>query len=576
MADYDVIIIGGGINGLTCAAYLGKAGLKTLVLEARGQCGTHCDTTEPGIPGFLHNLHATWLISAMSPAMLDLELSDFGLEWRATDIAFGKTFEDRKNVLIGLNPYDSADNWRKTSPYDADILEKGLEFIFPRIDELTDTIHTWIYTAPAAEKEKALGRIFEAFLHSIGVSESFNTIISKNGFEILDLIYRSEYIKSTIEAISWLAGFPPIHERIGALGATVFGSLTGALFPVHQCKGGSHALTHALLKAALTHGVTILPCCPVDRIIVEKNRAKGVVLSEYAVYPAETLTAKKVVSDLTVVPTFIDLVGEAHIDSGLAERIRKFSYDDQNIFVVNYALDAAPQFASADFDDGIQRTFMGYYGGRDSRAMRAIAEDIRKKRIHDEIIVNWYVPTLADPTQAPPGCHIVNTWLDVPPDPQFWGEERLDGFSAWDHMKNRLADRIDAAWEVYAPGFKKSIRERIVYSPLDQYRNNPSARLGTWAGGSMIPEQFYENRPVPGVLKGGGSRTFISDLYLANSIHVFGNTLLSSGYIAATEVAEDLGVRDQKWWQNKSFAWYLENALNVPVNLGVTEEVQHE
>ena len=94
MEDYDVIVIGGGINGLTAAAYLGKAGLKTLVLEAKGECGTHSDTCEPGIPGFLHNTHATWIISAMSPAMDDLELSEYGLEYCSTEFAFGKLFLD--------------------------------------------------------------------------------------------------------------------------------------------------------------------------------------------------------------------------------------------------------------------------------------------------------------------------------------------------------------------------------------------------------------------------------------------------------------------------------------------------
>ena len=96
--------------------------------------------------------------------------------------------------------------------------------------------------------------------------------------------------------------------------------------------------------------------------------------------------------------------------------------------------------------------------------------------------------------------------------------------------------------------------------------------MGSWNGGSMIPEQFYENRPVPGVLVGGGSRTLIRDLHLSNSIHVFGNTLLSSGYMTACEVAEDFHVREQNWWTSKAFAWYLDNALNIPVNLGVKED----
>ncbi|MCU0599092.1 MAG: NAD(P)/FAD-dependent oxidoreductase [Desulfobacterales bacterium] len=570
MAEYDAIIIGGGINGLTCAAYLGKAGLKTLLLEARGQCGTHCDTTEPGIPGFLHNLHATWMITAMSPAMLDLGLEKFGLEWRATEFAFGKTFDDATNTLIGLNPYDTVEHWRKISEQDTALLEKGLDFILPRIEDLADVLHTWLFTAPDIQKEKAMGSIFDEFLKSTGIEKSFDEIIRMDSFETLDLFYESEKIKTTFQALQWLAGFPPNQPKIGALGA-ILGNLMGTMFPVHQCKGGSHGLTHALVKAAVHHGVKILPCCPVKQILIENGSAKGVVLADEAIYPRETVAAKKIISNLSLVPTFINLVGENHIPPDLIKKIRNFKYDIQNLFVVNHALNGQPRFKSADFDDGIQKTFMGYFGGNTSASMRGIMESIESRRIHDEIIVNWFIPTLADPTQAPPGCHVVNTWLDVPPDPKYWRNRTLDGFMSWDTLKYELADEIDRAWEMYAPGFKSLVKDRIIYSPLDQYRNNPSAILGSWNGGSMIPEQFYEKRPVPGVLAGGGSRTFIRDLYLSNSIHLAGNTVLTSGYIAASEVAEDLGARTQEWWQNKAFTWYLENALNVPINLGVKE-----
>jgi len=96
-----------------------------------------------------------------------------------------------------------------------------------------------------------------------------------------------------------------------------------------------------------------------------------------------------------------------------------------------------------------------------------------------------------------------------------------------------------------------------------------SAIKGNWAGGSVIPEQFYEKRPVPGVVKNGAARTFMKNLYLSNSIHPFGMTHLASGYIAASELAEDMEVRDQEWWQEQAGMWYLANADRVPLNLGL-------
>lgn len=568
MPDYDAILIGGGINGLTCAAYLGKAGLKTLVIEARGECGTHCDTSEPGIPGFLHNMHATMLGTGFGPPMTDLELENHGLELRNTEFTWAKPFEDGKNVLIGTNPYDTIERWRKYSSHDGDVLEKALDWLYPNMLEFTDLVHRFMYTAPSPEKLRDFGFFMGRLFKDIEVRCSGDEFLDMNAFQVLDLIFESEYIKSTIQSMAWIIGFPPIHKQIGSIGILT-GLLAGAFFPLTTAKGGSHVLTHSLVKAAVSNGVKILTCCPVKEIVVDKGEVKGAILSEDAIYPNEKITSKKVVSDVTVVPTFIDLIGEDHIGSDLASKIKRFDYHEQVLFVVSYALDGAPQWKSADFDDGIQRCWMGYFGGKDSKEMKTFGENILGGIIQKDIFANYYIPTLADPLQAPPGCHISNVWLDVPGEPISWKDGKLEGFMAWDRIKNQLADQIDDSYEKYAPGFKKLIKQRIVYTPLDQYRNNPSAIKGTWAGGSVKPEQWYMKRPVPGVLKGGGSRTFIKNLYLSNSIHPYGITPLFSGYIAACEVAEDMGVREQEWWNGKAGLWYLENAADIPLNLGV-------
>jgi beta-carotene ketolase (CrtO type) len=570
MADYDVIVIGGGINGLCCSAYLGKAGLKTLVLEARGECGTHCDTSEPGIPGFLYNLHATMLGTGFGPPMKDLDLvSKHGLELRNTSYCWAKPFYDGTNALIATNPYDTMENWGKHSKNDRALLENSLEYLYPQMLDFVDIVHRFMYTAPSAKMMNDFGNFMGRFFKHLGKDITSEKFMKMNGYEVLDIMFESDHLKTMVQAMEWIIGFPPIHPLIGAIGS-LLGLLTGSFFPLTTAKGGSHSLTHALMQANLKNGVKIMTCCPVKKIIVKNGGVQGVVLDDHAIYPNQEITAKKIVSDVTVIPTFVNLIGEDNVaDKDLLRRIKNFNFHEQTIFCIHYALSGQPQWISADYDENIMRSWMGYFGGETTQDMMKYSKAIIDQEIYPEIYANWYTPTLADPTQAPEGCHVTQAWIDMPGEPLKWKHGKLEGKKEFDNIKYVLADQITDTYDSYAPGFKKQILNRYIYTPLEQERNNPSAILGCWAGGSIIPEQFYDKRPVPGVCVGGGSRTFMKNLYLSNSIHPFGITPLGSGYIAACEVAEDMGVRQQEWWTAKATDWYLENAADIPLDLGV-------
>ncbi len=566
MSDYDVIVIGGGINGLSCAAYLGKAGLKTLLLEAKGQCGAHCDTIELGEPGFLHNTHATMMASAMSPQMGDLDLEKYGAEFVQADLILSQPFLDGTNIHYG-NAFDiTARSWEKHSKKDGNYMWVAKEYCESRLDELTELIHLAQYGAPNPETAQRLGGFMHGFYSQVAPDHPLPSMMGLDGFECADLIFENDKVKAISTMLNFAGGNGAVHHKgMGAMGYLLATLTGGAVLPFHYIKGGSHEFTHALVKAAVAAGVTIWPSCPVGKIIVKDNACHGVVLSDRAVYGAETITAKTVVSNVSFLPTFVEMIGEEALGSEIYNKAKTFRYDENVTFSLNMELDEDPVFISADYDDGVQKAPNGWLGVESGKELWEHTQANTRKEITNKPCLEWFIPTRVDPGQAPPGYHTASMLFDIPPDPKSWNGEKLDGINCWDDIKERVADLMIDIWDKYAPGFKKLVRKRHVASPLDIQRNNPSAVYGHMAGGAMIPSQSGPNRPLAGICEGGASRTYIKNLYLSNSIHPNGQSGVSSGYIAASEVAEDMGAREQSWWKYQAFQWLLENKDKITV-----------
>ncbi|MBI4515993.1 MAG: NAD(P)/FAD-dependent oxidoreductase [Deltaproteobacteria bacterium] len=566
MKDYDVVVIGGGINGLTAAAYLAKAGLSVGVFEARGQCGAHCDTVELGRPGFLHNTHAQWLVPALSPAMADLDLERFGLELRGSDVLFAKTFLGGKNVLQCLDPSATQASVARASERDAAVQARFAQYLMEHTPEALAIGQQLIFAAPSAELQQRRTAFHDGLLKAIGLSLSGEDVQRMDGFDVLAALYETEEVRTLPAALGEYTGQWPLHRGMGTQAMDLGGLPPTA---VHTARGGSHALTHALVKCLVSHGGEIWTTCPVSRIVVRERRACGIRLSPDALLPSEEISARIVISNVTLVPTFVHMLGAEVIGGDWIDKIKRFNYDDPQLISVSYALKGDVEFASATYDPAIQRAWVGYFGGETLAAIRGAMADCLAGKIPDEVMGGWFIPTRADPSQAPPGCHTLQAWVSMPPCPQSWRGRTLHGWDSWRDLAGPLADAITERLEQYAPGLRDLILERHTNTPFDQQHNNPSAIRGNMIGGSAIPEQYGVNRPLPGIITKGVSRTFLPGLYLSNSTYPYGATHLANGYLAACEVAEDAGCREAPWWQAQPYLWFLENMGRIATNLGV-------
>lgn len=570
MKNYDVIIIGGGINGLTTACYLQKSGLSVGVFEARGQCGAHCDTIELGRPGYLYNTHANWLVPAMSPAMADLDLEGYGLDLRGTDVIFALNYSDGTNTVQSLDPSVTMASVARHSEKDAVTLAKMLEYGMANMEDAIEINGLLQFTRPTMALAERVAKFNDGLLKHLGLSIDGDDAMRMTGYEIVEAVFESDKIRAFPGALGEYTGQWPLNRRVGP---TVLGLCSMSPMAVHTAKGGSHALNHSLVRCFVAHGGEIWTTCPVSKILVENGKAVGIKLSDNALMPGEEIRAKTIVSNLTLVPTFRDLLGEAVIGPEWMRRIKYFNYDDPQLVNVYYALKDAPVFKSAEYDPAIQRCWVGYFGTDSLEQIRLAQTQAMTGVVPTKTMGGWSVTTLADPAQAPAGGHIINSWITVPPNPRRWGNKTLNGWNTWkEGLAEALGDSMDNLFEEMVPGFKASIIERHTMHPLNAENSNPSAIRGNMIGGSAIPEQAGENRPLPGVCVNGAARSFIPGLYLSNSIHPFGATHLASGYIAAGEIAEDLGCRNQSWWNSKPFDWFFSNMGRIPMNLGVADK----
>lgn len=340
--NYDVIVIGGGINGLCAAGYLAKCGLSVGVFEARNEVGTFCDTEEVMLPGVRCNLHASALCTGMSPPYDELELERFGLELIPSHWGYFKPFSDG-TVLVEHN-YDH----EKTCQSIALISQKDAE-TFRKIgnylaDKISDFMHELYYVAPNPESFARMDKIMKG---CPGVPANWADLTA---YHLADMLFESDKVKCFLYDQMIATAIDPWVKAVGPMGVIISVMFGPALPWSSTARGGSHLVPHSLYRALLHYGGEVYQACPVEKIIVENNEAKGIVLAKEGVHSKRTVMADKaIISDLTPIPTFKWLVGEEHLSPEVNMMLGMYDYEGQVLFTNYWVLNEPLQFNMFDW-----------------------------------------------------------------------------------------------------------------------------------------------------------------------------------------------------------------------------------
>jgi phytoene dehydrogenase-like protein len=488
MTETDVIIIGAGHNGLTCAAYLAMAGLRVKVVERRRVVGGAA-VTEEFHPGFSNSV-AAYTVSLLNPRIIgDLRLGEHGLrivERRAQNFL---PAPDGSYLLTGEGrTHQSVARLSERDAARIDAFNRELEAI-------ADVLRALVLRAPPNLVEGfGAGAIREAF-NALGTANVLRRLSLEQQRSLLDLFTRSagDMLDDRFESdlVKALYGFDAIVGNYAspyAAGSAyvmlhhAFGEVNGKKGVWGHAIGGMGAITQAMARAARGHGVEIALDAGVREVIVERDRAVGVVLDN-----GETIRAKYIASGVNPKLLYTQLLPTDALPSDFLDRIRNWR-NGSGTFRMNVALSTLPSFTALPGEG--DHLSAGIIIAPSLNYMDRAWQDARAHGWSRQPVVEVLIPSTLDDSLAPPGRHVASLFC------QHVAPQLSDGRS-WDDHRDEVADLMIATVDTYAPGFAASVVGRQVLSPLDLER-----QFGLLGGdifhGALTLNQLFSARPMLG------------------------------------------------------------------------------
>jgi len=522
-ASYDAIVIGAGHNGLVTACYLGRAGLRVLVLERRHIVGGAC-VTEETFPGFKVST-ASYVNSLFHTEIVrDLKLTSYGYEVLPRNPSSFTPFLDGRSLTMGPDAEQTRSEIAKFSKRDADRYPQ-YEAMLERVAAVVEPTLTM---APPDLRRPRLGdlrkllTLGQSFRQlGAGTGEAVE-ILTGAARPILDRWFESEELKGTLatDAIIGAMASPSVPGTAYVLFHHVMGEAGGTRGVWAYMRGGMGGITQALAAAASDLGADIRCEAEVARILVRDGRADGVALAS-----GDEFHAPIVASNADANVTFLQLLDRSQLPEPFVADVERISYESASL-KINVALDELPNFSAVPGTEPGPQHRGTIHLVPDQDYIERAFDDAKYGRPSADPVIECQLPSVVDSTVAPEGKHLMSMFVQYAP------YELRDG--SWDDdRRDAFADRCFEIVNDYAPNFTSAVIDRQVLAPPDLERVF-NLTGGNIFQGAMTPGQLFAFRPVPGYAR---YRTPIRGLYLCGSAaHPGGGVMGTPGLNAAREI----------------------------------------